>query len=167
MIAINKKPKLTKCSDHRTMSLIAHAAKIVATMLRRRIEKKIEDVLGDQFGFRIGKGIRDAIEMLRISERPLEIGEELCACIIDWQNVFDRVKQTKLMQILMETGIDWRDRRFISRLYVDQSEKVRLDQGETSSVKTERGVTQGCCLSPILFHLHSEYRSSEALEWVR
>jgi hypothetical protein len=78
MIALKKKPLATKCSDHRTVSLIAHTAKIVAKIFRRRIEKKIEDVLGDQFGFRRGKGTRDAIRMLRIiSERNLEIDEEL------------------------------------------------------------------------------------------
>ena len=39
------------------ISLIAHTAKIVAKILRRRIEKKNEDVLReDQFGFRSGKG---------------------------------------------------------------------------------------------------------------
>jgi hypothetical protein len=55
MIAIKKKPQATKCSDHRTISLIAHTAKIVAKIIRRRVEKKIEDVLGeDQFGFRRG-----------------------------------------------------------------------------------------------------------------
>jgi hypothetical protein len=46
MIALKKKPKATKCSDHRTISLIAHAAKIVARILRRRIEKT-EDALGE------------------------------------------------------------------------------------------------------------------------
>jgi hypothetical protein len=69
MIALKKKPKATKCSDHRTIS-IAHTVKIIATTLRRRIESKTEDALGkDQFGFRRGKGTRDAIGMLRrISE---------------------------------------------------------------------------------------------------
>ena len=62
MIALKKKTKATKCSDYRTISLTAHTAKIIAKILRRRIEKKIEDVLGeDQFGFRRGKGTRDAI----------------------------------------------------------------------------------------------------------
>ena len=91
MIALKKKPQATKCSNHRTISLIAHTAKIVAKIPRRRIEKKIEDVLGeDQFGFRRGKGTRDAIVMLRIiSERTLEIDEELNVCFIDWQKAFD------------------------------------------------------------------------------
>jgi len=93
MIALKKKPQATKCSDHRTISLIARTAKIVAKILTRRIEKKIEDVHGeDQFGFRRGKGTRDAIGMLRIiSERTLEIDEELSFCFIDWQKAFDRV----------------------------------------------------------------------------
>ena len=41
MIALKKKPQATKCSDHRTISLIAHTVKIVAKILRRRIEKKL------------------------------------------------------------------------------------------------------------------------------
>jgi hypothetical protein len=98
-------------------------------ILRRRIEKNIEDVLGeDQFGFRSGKGTRDAIGMLRIiSERTLEIDEELRVCFTDWQKVFDRVNWTKLMQILKENGIDWRERRLISNLYMAQSVKVRMN----------------------------------------
>jgi hypothetical protein len=71
MIALKKKPKATKCSDHRTVSIIAHAAKIVVKIFRRRMERKTEDALGeDQFGFRRGKGTKEAIGMLRIiSER--------------------------------------------------------------------------------------------------
>jgi hypothetical protein len=39
-------------SDHRTISLIAHVAKVMASVIRRS-EKKIEDDLEeDQFGFR-------------------------------------------------------------------------------------------------------------------
>ena len=70
---------------------IAHTAKIVTKIIRRRIEKKIEEVLGeDQFGFRRGNGTRNAIGMLRIiSERTLEIDEDLCVCFIDWKQAFD------------------------------------------------------------------------------
>jgi hypothetical protein len=49
------------------------------------------DVLAeDQFGFRRGKGTRNAIGMLRIiSERTLETDEELFVCFVDWQKAFD------------------------------------------------------------------------------
>ena len=101
MIALKKKTQATKCSDHHTFSLISHTAKLIAKILRRRIEKKIEDVLGeDQFRFRRGKETGNAIGMMRIiTERTLEIDE-------DWQKAFDRVNWTKLMQILKTSGID-------------------------------------------------------------
>jgi len=82
--------------------------------------------------------------MLRIiTERTLEIDAELCVCFIDWQKVFNRVNWTKLMQILKVRRV----RRLISKLYMAQSVKVRLNRGETRSVKIGRGVGQGCCLS--------------------
>ena len=68
------------------------------------------------------------------------------------------------MQILKGNGIDWHERRLISNLYMAQSVKVRMNRGETRSVKTGRGVRQGCCLSPILFNSYSEYLTKEALE---
>ena len=162
MIVLKKKTQATKRSDHLTVSLVARTAKIITKILKTRIERIIEDVLGeDQFGFRRGKGTRDAIGMMRIiSERTLEIVKGLCVCFIDWHKAFDGV----LMQILKRTGIDWRESRLTSRLYMDQRVKVRLDQGETRSVQIGRGVRQGCCLSPILFNLYSECLTKEALD---
>ena len=69
--------------------------------------------------------------MMRIiAERTMEVDEDLCICFTDWQKAFDRVNWTKLIQILKRTGIDWRERRLISKLYMDQKVKVRLDRGE-------------------------------------
>ena len=44
------------------------------------------------------------------------------------------------MQILKGAGIDWRERKLISKLYMDQKVKVRLDREETRSVQIGRGV---------------------------
>jgi len=40
MIALEKKPNVTKCSDNRTISLTAHTAKIVARILEEGLEGK-------------------------------------------------------------------------------------------------------------------------------
>jgi hypothetical protein len=111
VLALKEKPHETKCGEKRTITRIAHKAKIIAKMLRIRIERKMEDEFGeDQFGFRRGKVTGDSVGMLRIiSERTLEIYEELCICFIDWQKAFDRDDWTKLMQIIKGTGIDWRE----------------------------------------------------------
>jgi hypothetical protein len=54
MVALKKKPKAIKCSNHRTISLFTHTAKVVGRILRRTAEKKPEDVNVHygQFGFR-------------------------------------------------------------------------------------------------------------------
>ena len=119
----------------------------------------------DQFGFRRGKGTRDAIGMMRIiAERTLETDEELCVCFIDWQKAFDRVNWTNLMHMLKRIVIDWRERRLIRKLYMVQKVKVRLDRRKTRRVQTGRGVRQGCSLSPIMFNLYSECLTKEALD---
>jgi hypothetical protein len=91
--------------------------------------------------FRRGKATGGAIGMLIIiSGQTLDIDEKLCACFIGWQKAFDCVKWTKLMHILKETGIDWRNRNLISKVYFYQSVKLWLEQGETRGVKIGRVV---------------------------
>jgi len=64
MIALKKKPQATKCSDHRTFSLIAHTTKIVARYLEeglkrilRMYSEKISLVLGEEkeLGMQLGR----------------------------------------------------------------------------------------------------------------
>ena len=52
----------------------------------------------------------------------------------------------------------------ISKLHMDQSVNVRLDQGQKRSVKFGRGVRQGFYLLLILFSLHSKYVITKAVE---
>ena len=113
MTALKKKSKATKCSDPSTISLIAHAVKIVVRVVRIMIQIKIEGVLGeDQFGFR-----SNAIGTLRtVRERTQNIDYTSCACFIDWQKAFCRVKWTKLMQILKEIATDCRAKQIYQQI---------------------------------------------------
>jgi len=95
--------------------------------------------------------------MLRlISERNLDIDEELYACFKDWQKTFHNVNWTKLMQIIKGTDIEWRERRLISNLGMGQCVKLRVDQGKTRSLKKGRGIRPGCSLSLILLNPYRE-----------
>ena len=163
MIVLKKKIKAAKLSDHFPLSLSAHTANIVARVLRRRIERKIVDVLGEeQFGFRRGKETVDSVGALRmIWDWTLNIDKELFVSFIDWEKVFDHVIWTKLMQILKGTGIDWLVKDWSEYCALDLNVKLTLDQGETRSVKIGRVVRLGCCLSPILFRLCREYLTKD------
>ena len=93
------------------------------------MESKIED----QFGCRKGKGTRDAIGLMRIlSEKVLDVKEEMCLCFIDWQKDFDRVVDwIKLLEMLRHIGVNWRERRIIRNLYMGQRVKLHINQVQT------------------------------------
>jgi len=77
--AIPKKKKSEKCEDHRTISLITHASKVLTKIIHKRIETKIYDNLEeDQFGFRKNMGTREAILCLRIiMEKTYRVNEPI------------------------------------------------------------------------------------------
>ena len=76
---------------------------------------------------------------------------------------FDHVDSTKLLEMLRNIGINWREHRLIHNLYMGQRVKLHLNPGETDSVKIGGGVRQGCCMSPILFNLYGKYLLEEGL----
>ena len=87
---------------------------------------------------RKSKGITDAIGLMTIiSERVLDVTEEMCLCFIDWQKAFDRVDWTKLLEMLRNIGVNWRERRLICNLYMGQRVKRRLNQGDTTVFRLE------------------------------
>src|SRR6476619_2996187 len=155
-----------ECSDHRTISLISHASKILHKILANRIEAKAMDFIGrNQFVFRKGFGTRDVSGVMRmICERSLEFGNNVYICFVDFEKAFDRVNWEKMMKVLQSIGVDWRDRRMISELYMNQEAVVRTAGGQSDSGIIGREVRQGCPLSPLLFSIYAEMMMKEALE---
>ena len=131
MIALPKKNQTEKCDYRRTIGQISHTGKIVTFILSKRFECKIEEVIEeDQFGFQKGKGTRDAIGLMRIiSERVLDFKEDMCLRFIDWQKAFDRTDCTKLLEMLTNIGVNWRERRLIRNLHMGQRVKLCFNQG--------------------------------------
>src|SRR3954466_4008540 len=77
-VPIQKVSKAQECADFRIIALISHASKILLHLIKRRITPIIERQLDDrQMGFRNGKGTRDAIFQLRMSnERITQMNRE-------------------------------------------------------------------------------------------
>jgi len=166
IVPLEKKPNAQKCEDFRTISLISNASKILLKIINNRLRRAAEAFIGwDQFGFRRGMGTREAIAVMRtIGERSIEHDQPIYICFVDYEKAFDRVNWPKLMTILKSLGIDWRDRRLISALYMGQSANVRTEHGEAGPCVIGRGVRQGCLLSPQLFNIYAEAMMKEAME---
>src|SRR6218665_2443926 len=93
--------------------MLTHASKILLKVIAKRLQAKAEadKCLGEeQFGFRKGRGTRDAIGALRmLTERSLEHKQEVYICFVDYEKAFDRVDWKKLINALRRMGVDWRD----------------------------------------------------------
>lgn len=158
-VALPKKNKARKCEDHRTISLMSHAVKIFMRIIFNRIQGKCDKYLGrSQYGFRKGTGTREAILGLSlIAERYLEVRRELYVCFVDYKKAFDRIEHPKLIGILQEIGLDGRDIIILRNIYWNHEGCVRTESGNTDYINIQRGVRQGCLISPLLFNIYAEY----------
>ena len=126
LLPIPKKSNAKKCKEFRTISLISHTAKIFLRILNRRLRSKMEE---EQFGFRKGKGTRDAIGLIQtIVERYIEKDKDVYTVFVDLEKEFDRVDWKKLMGILKKIGVDWKERRLLSNLYMKQRIKIWIGE---------------------------------------
>ena len=111
-----------------------------------------------QAGFRKGRGTRDQIANIRwIMEKAREFQKNICFCFIDYSKAFDCVDHQKLWKILEEMGIPDHLTCLLRNLYAGQQATVRSGHGTTDWFQIEKGVHQGCILSPCLFNLYVEY----------
>ena len=62
-----------------------------------------------------------------------------------------------------KAGIPELERRLVINLYWRQHAAVRWDGEVGREVVVERGVRQGCVISPLLFNLYSEFMIKEAV----
>jgi hypothetical protein len=82
------------------------------------IEGKMEFMLTeDQFGFRKGRGTREAILGLRlIIEKRLRKDQDMFIAFIDLEKVFDKVDWKQLFLMMRDVGVKYKDRRVVERL---------------------------------------------------
>ena len=91
-----------------------------------------------------------------MAQKHLEVKKEMYICFIDYAKAFDRVKHEKLIDCLKDIGLDGKDIRVITNLYWHQKAAIRVDSDISEYTPIQRGVRQGCVLTPILFNIYTE-----------
>ena len=136
---------------------IAHASKVMLKMLQAKLQQQVNHELPDvQAGFRKGRGTRDQIANIHwIIEKAREFQKNIYFCFIDYAKAF--VWITTNCDLLKEMGIPDHLTCLLRYLYADQEATVRTGHGTTDCFQIEKGVRQGCILSPCLFNFYAEY----------
>ena len=107
--------------------------------------------------FRKGRGTRDQIaNSYWIIEKAKEFQKNIYFCI-DYTKAFGCVDHNKLWKILKEMGIPEHQICLLKNLYAGEEATGRIGHGTTDWFQIEKGVHQGCMLSPCLFNIYAEY----------
>ena len=158
-IPVPKKGNAKECANYHTIALISHTSKVMLKILQTRLQQYMNRELPDvKAGFRKGTVTRDQIaNICSIIEKAREFQKNIYFCFIDYAKDFDCVDHNQLWKILKQMGIPDHLTCLLRNLYTRQEATVRTRHGTMHWFQIEKGVRQGCILSPCLFHLYAKY----------
>ena len=129
--------------------------KILQARLQQYVNHQLSDVQG---GFRKDRRTRDQIANIHwIIKEAREFQKNIYFCSIDYAKAFNCVDHNKLWRILKEVGVPDHLTYLLRHLYTGQEATVRTGHETMDWFQIQKGVHQGCILSPCLFNLYAEY----------
>ena len=144
------------CDNHRGISLLCIAGKVLARILLNRLTAHLDQGLlpESQCGFRKGRGTTDMIFAARqIQEKCREQHVPLYVTFVDLTKAFDTVSREGLWRIMAKFGCPNTFIEMVRQLHDGMLARVQ-DQGSYSEpFQVTNGVKQGCVLAPTLFSL--------------
>ena len=155
VINIHKKGTKSKCENYRGITLLTTAYKLFANIIRNRRNEHMEDeMVEEQCGFRKGRSCIDAIfTVQQIMEKRREHNLPLFLLFIDYEKGYDNVSRGKLWEI-MDNKIPNYLLNTIKCIYRNTKVRIKFNDGIFSEpIYTNKGVRQGCGLSPVLFNI--------------
>ena len=158
---IYKKADPSQIANYRPIALTNTMYKIFTRVMTERLEKVTESfgIITDlQNGFRTDRSCMAAIMTLNIimARRQTKAARKpFYVAYIDISKAYDTVNHETLWHILEKAGVQgtWLDN--LKELYKDNFLRSYTPLGKTGAVRMERGIRQGCPLSPLLFALYA------------
>jgi hypothetical protein len=144
--------------DFRPISLCNCAYKIVSKVIARRIKRILsKNILEQQFGFLEGRQIHEAIGIAQEGLHSMKTRSLKGAVLkIDLSKSYDRVSWLYIRLLLTHLGFDVPFINWVMNCLTSASFVVLINGSASSFFTSERGLRQGCPLSPLLFLLVAE-----------
>ena len=151
MIAIPKKTGAREWTEHRGITLLSVASKVLARIL---LERAASTPMGDwQHGFRRARSTVLAIGVVRhLIDETRRTKKPCCIAFLDICKAYDCIDRKVLWETMQLYGFGEKARRIVQQLYDDEV-IVQVEGQEAGTFQSEWGVRQGCILSPYLFNI--------------
>ncbi|XP_076301434.1 uncharacterized protein LOC143219315 [Lasioglossum baleicum] len=158
VVPIAKKGDSRRVGSYRGVTLTQTAYKIYAAVLAERIREEVERkglLPASQTGFRKGIGCIDNIYVLNylINRQVRRKERRIIIMFVDLKAAFDSVDREILIEAMRKRGVREGLVERCVEVLKETKCKIRVGEEEGEYFWTERGVRQGCPLSPLLFTL--------------
>ena len=163
----------TALENWRPLSLTNSDYKILAKILALRIQKILNKIIHeDQCGFMKGRDISDILRGIDdLIESGKGLNNEHILLAIDFRKAFDTVSNEYILQCVDLFGLGTYMKSWINIIINNRTFSVKNGGYISSELPMERGVRQGCPLSPLLFIIALEVfalnvRQSESIRGI-
>ncbi|XP_055998155.1 uncharacterized protein LOC130047376 [Ostrea edulis] len=145
-----RKGNRQSCDDHRGISLLFIAEKILARLLQHLQQEHFPEF---QCGFRTERCTADMIFATRqLQEKCQEQDCDLYMTFFDLTKAFDTVSRDGLWKIMEKFGCPSKFVTFVRQFHDGMIVKVLGDGDESEASPVTNSVKQGCILAPTLFN---------------
>ncbi|KAM7453125.1 hypothetical protein BLSTO_06132, partial [Blastocystis sp. subtype 1] len=161
VISLHKKGDPMDVDNYRGISLMNVILKIACAVVANRITHEVETdhfLTPAQAGFRpemqcIATINRIQSNLTGTGRKWFHEGEHAWVCFVDFKKAYDSVPHEALLYKMRTMGIGGKVYAFIEKLYAHSAIVVNANGYTSEPIPLERGLRQGCPLSPILFSL--------------
>ena len=145
------------CDNHRGISLLSIAGKVLARVLLNRLNEHLEQsglLPESHCGFRKDRGTTDMIFTARkLQEICQEQKLDLYMTFIDLTKAFDTVSREGLWKIMAKFGCPTKSVAMVRQFHDGMLARVQNDGEFSDPFPVTNGVKQGCEVAPTLFSM--------------
>ena len=145
------------CDNHRGISLLSIAGKVLARALLNRLKEHLEQsglLPESQCGFRKDRRTIDMIFIARqLQEKCQEQNMDLYMTFVDLTKAFDTVSREGLWKIMAKFGCPTKFIAMVRQFNYGMLARVQNDGEFFNPFPVTNGIKQGCVLAPTLFSM--------------
>lgn len=154
---IFKKGNRNEPGNYRAVVVSSNLGKLYCTVLNNRLRKfcEVHKLIPDnQIGYRPGFRTSDHILTLKtLIEKSFSRAEKLYCCFVDFKAAFPSVSRPLLLYKLLGAGVGGTFLGAVKAMFDNVELSIRLEGGLSEPFAVNKGVKQGCVLSPLLFNI--------------
>lgn len=144
--------------NYHPISLLNNDYKILTYIYTNRLKRGLDQIISEtQTGFVSNRSIHNNVRLVQdLLEYSHLIEDKGFILFLDFYKVFEMLEHQFLFKVLRMYGFGPKFCNIIESFYNDTASSVALAQGTSPHFTINRGVKQGCNISPFLFILAAE-----------